>query len=98
MLQNAKDVTNILMLILPVICIEFTLFIGVLRSGGDTLYCAVVDLSALFFVGLPLALVGAFVFHWPLPIVYLLARSETIVRAVASFIRYKTNIWVKNVT
>jgi putative MATE family efflux protein len=97
-LQNAKDVTNILMLILPVICIEFTLFIGVLRSGGDTLYCAVVDLSALFFVGLPLALVGAFVFHWPLPIVYLLARSETIVRAVASFIRYKTNIWVKNVT
>ena len=97
-LQNARAVTNLAMLILPVICVEFTIFIGILRSGGDTLYCAVVDLGALFFIGLPLALVGAFVFHWPLPIVYLLVRTETIVRTIASFIRYKTDKWVKNVT
>ncbi len=96
--QNTKDVTNMLMLLLPVICLEFTLFIGVLRSGGDTVFCAAIDIGTLFLVGLPLAFVGAFVLDWPLPLVYLLARSETIVRTVVSYIRYKTNIWVKNVT
>ena len=97
-LENTKTVTNILMLLLPVICLEFTTFIGVLRSGGDTVFCAVLDLGSLFLLGLPLAFVGAFVFGWPLPIVYLLARSETIVRAVASYLRYRKGIWVKNVT
>jgi len=96
--QNTKDVTNMLMLLLPIICLEFTLFIGVLRSGGDTVFCAAIDIGTLFLIGLPLAYVGAFVLHWPLPVVYLMARSETFVRTIVSYIRYRTNKWVKNVT
>ena len=97
-LQNTKSVTNILMFTMPIVCFEFTVFIGVLRSGGDTMFCAVVDVGALFIAGLPLAFLGAFVFDLSLPLVYLLARSESIARALISYIRYKTNKWVKNVT
>lgn len=97
-LENTRSVTNLLMLMMPVVCLEFTVFIGVLRSGGDTVFCAVIDIGSLFLIGLPLAAVGAFVFHLPLVYVYLLARSETIIRALISYIRYKTNKWVKNVT
>ena len=97
-IQNTKEVTNMMMLLLPIVCLEFTLFIGVLRSGGDTVFCAAIDIGTLFLIGLPLAYIGAFVLHWPLPLVYLMARSETFVRTIVSYIRYRTNKWVKNVT
>lgn len=97
-LQDTKDITNILMAMMPIVCFEFTLFIGVLRAGGDTISCAVIDVGSLYIFGLPLAFLGAFVFHLPLPYVYLLSRAETIGRAIASYVRYKSNVWVKNVT
>lgn len=97
-LAKARTITNFSTLILPINCIEFTLFIGILRAGGDTKFCTYVDIGALWVVGLPLAVLGAFVFHLPLVFVYLLARTESLTRVVLCYLRYRSNRWVNNVT
>lgn len=97
-MANTKTITNIILIMLPINCVEFTIFIGILRAGGDTKFCTYVDIGALWLVGLPLALLGAFVFHFPLIIVYLLARLESITRVTLCFRRYLTYKWLKNVT
>ena len=97
-LAEAKTVLFAMLAILPLNCVVFTLFIGILRAGGDTTFCAIVDVASLWFAGLPLAWVGAFVFHLPILYVFLLARMESVVRLIACFWRYRTFKWVKDVT
>lgn len=94
----SKSITNIIIIMLPLNCVEFTLFMGILRSGGDTKFCTYVDIGALWLIGLPLALLGAFVFNFSIIIVYLLARMESITRVILCYRRYKTFKWLKNVT
>ena len=58
--SQAKVILTVMLAILPLNCVEFTLFIGILRAGGDTTFCTIVDVGALWLIGLPLALTGAF--------------------------------------
>jgi len=97
-IDYAKTITNFVMIYIPINCVELTLFLGILRAGGDTKFCTYVDIGALWLVGLPLALLGAFVFHLPLGFVYLLSRTESITRVILCYRRYKTFKWVQNVT
>lgn len=94
----ARSVTNWMMIILPLNCVEFTLFIGILRAGGDTKFCTAVDIGALWLVGLPLAFAGAFIFKLSLIFVYLLARTESLTRSIICYRRFKSNKWINNVT
>ena len=52
------------------------LYIGVIRSGGDTRFGFLMDGVVIWVVGVPLAFIGAFVFHLPVYWVYLLVMSE----------------------
>ena len=97
-LAQAKVVLFAMLAVLPLNCLAFTLFIGILRAGGDTTFCAIVDVAALWLAGLPLAFVGAFVFHLPILWVFLLAKMESVTRVVACFWRYRTFKWVKDIT
>ena len=97
-LAEAKVVLFAMLAVLPLNCLAFTLFIGILRAGGDTTFCAIVDVAALWLAGLPLAFVGAFVFHLPILWVFLLAKMESVTRVVACFWRYRTFKWVKDIT
>jgi len=96
-----KQVNNVLyaMLgLLPINCVAFTLFIGILRAGGDTKFCTIVDVGALWLIGLPLAFLGAFVLKLPVVFVFILARMESISRVIVCFIRYRSFKWVKDIT
>jgi Na+-driven multidrug efflux pump len=97
-LAHARTITNWITIIIPINCVEFTLFIGILRAGGDTKFCTLIDIGALWLAGLPLAVLGAFVFHLPLVFVYLLARTESFTRVILCYIRYRSNKWLNNVT
>ena len=87
-----------MLIILPINCIEFTLFIGILRAGGDTTFCAIADIGALWLIGLPLAYSGAFIFALPLMFVYIMARMESLSRTTACYLRYRSFKWVKDIT
>jgi len=71
---------------------------GVFPAGGDARYDAVSVLFASWCFALPLALLGTFVFKWPVMIVYILMCSDEIVKLPWIYPRYKKYLWLKNLT
>ncbi|MDD3336426.1 MAG: hypothetical protein PHI98_13070 [Eubacteriales bacterium] len=47
---------------------------------------------------LPLALLGTFVFHWPVMVVYVLMCADEIVKLPWLYPRYKKFLWLNNLT
>ena len=72
--------------------------VGVLRSGGDTRYCFFLDVSGVWFIGIPMAFLGGLV--WKLPIYYVLALVllEEIYKWVLGIRRYRKGLWINNLT
>ncbi|MEX1376529.1 MAG: MATE family efflux transporter [Eubacteriales bacterium] len=97
-LEMCNQVLYAMLGLLPINCIAFTIFIGILRAGGDTKFCTIVDVGALWLVGLPLAAAGAFIWHLPIVWVFVLARMESVSRVIVTFIRYKGMRWVRDIT
>ena len=56
------------------------------------------NLGALWGVGIPLAAVGAFIFGFPLYVVYLMTAFEEIVRVPFGLMRFFSRKWIKNLT
>ena len=72
------------------------LFVGILRSGGDTRYAFLLDLCAVWLIGVPLAFIGAFVLHLPVYFVYLLVFSEEAFKFVIVLKRFASKKWIHN--
>ncbi|MCJ7624360.1 MAG: MATE family efflux transporter [Anaerolineaceae bacterium] len=75
---------------------NMTIMIGVLRSGGDTRFAFVVELLTIWVVGVPLAFLGAFVFHLPVYWVYLLVATEELMKFIIGFMRFRSKKWINN--
>lgn len=71
---------------------------GVFPAGGDAKYDAVSVFFATWCFALPLSLVGCFVFHWPVMVVYVVMCADEIVKVPFLYMRYKKYIWLKNLT
>ena len=70
------------------------LFIGILRSGGDTHFALVLDGVIIWVVGVPLAFIGAFIFHLPVYWVYLMAMSEELTKWILGMYRFFSQKWI----
>ena len=90
------------------VCIAYALFmpfrtfnlmmiVGILRSGGDTFFCMVMELSCLWGVGVALGAMGAFIFHLDVLFVFILFETEQLVKNVIGFFRYRQKKWVRNI-
>jgi Na+-driven multidrug efflux pump len=77
---------------------NFMLFIGIFRSGGDTRFGFFLDVGAIWIVGVPMALVGAFVFHLPIYLVYLMVMADELSKFVIGLWRYFSRRWIHNLT
>ena len=71
---------------------------GVFIAGGDFTYDAISVLLASWCFAIPLSLLGTFVFHWPVMVVFLFISADEIVKVPFIWPRYKKYIWVKNLT
>lgn len=71
---------------------------GIFPAGGDTIYDAKSVLISKWCFSLPLAILGTFVFHWPVMLVYMIVMSDEIIKIPWIYPRYKKYIWVKNIT
>lgn len=70
--------------------------VGILRSGGDTKFVLFLDLCSQWLVGIPLGLLGVFVWKLPLPYVFALITGEEFVKIFISLIRVKSKKWMNN--
>jgi len=77
---------------------NMVLYVGIFRSGGDTKFAFLLDVGSIWVVGVPLALLGAFVFHLPIYWVYLLVMGDEINKFIFGLQRYRSKKWIHNLT
>ncbi len=85
-----------LCLVLPFKSYNGTAIVGIMRGGGDTKYCLILDIAALWLVGVPVAAVGGLKFSLPVYAVYLLTASEELIKFFFGVRRVKSKKWVRN--
>lgn len=73
-------------------------FVGINRGAGDSRFVAKVDMICGWLIVLPSTLLAAFVFHWPLPIVFLMTRIDQCFKWIIAFFRLRGDKWIRNVT
>ncbi len=71
---------------------------GVFPAGGDAIYDSISVMVSMWCFALPLALLGAFVFHWPVLLVYTVMLLDEIVKLPFIYPRYKKFLWLRNLT
>ncbi|MDK1028675.1 MAG: MATE family efflux transporter [Anaerolineae bacterium] len=74
--------------------INFILFVGVLRAGGDTRFAMFMELFSVWVIGVPAALIGGFVLHLPVYGVYLMVFIEELVKVFIITRRYISRKWI----
>ncbi|MBO4992059.1 MAG: MATE family efflux transporter [Firmicutes bacterium] len=70
---------------------------GTLRSGGDTKFAMISELSTMWLIGVPLVYLGALYLKLPVHWVVLLSISEEVVKACILTWRFFSKKWVNNV-
>ena len=95
-IDYAHRVLTILGLLLWLRASNMILFIGILRSGGDTRFGLLLDGVIIWVVGVPLAFAGAFLFHLPVYWVYLLVMSEEVTKWLLGIYRFFSGKWIHN--
>ena len=68
---------------------------GILRSGGRTAYVMGIDMLGTWGFGVPLGLLGAFVWRLPIASVYLLLSLEECVRFAISMAVFRRKRWMR---
>ena len=71
----------------------YVLFCGILRSGGDTRFCMMLDLVGVWLIGVPLAFIGVLVLHQSLPVVAAMVFFEEWIKLVFALLRVKSGKW-----
>lgn len=69
---------------------------GILRAGGDTKFCMIVDIISIWFVGVPLSFISVLFFKLPIHYVIAIVFSEELIKAIVVINRYRSKKWLNN--
>lgn len=75
-----------------------TLIVGIFRSGGDTRFGLIVDTVSMWGFSLLLGATAAIIFHFSVPVVYVLLMSDELIKIPIIWKRYRSFCWMKNIT
>ena len=75
-----------------------TMVVGIFRSGGDTRFGLIMDVSTMWGFSILVGAVAAFVFHASVPVVYVILMSDELIKVPITIKRYLSYKWLKNVT
>lgn len=103
---NVEEATKILakeMLYITAIVIFFmstsaVCIVGILRGGGDTKYSLFADLVSLWLFSVPLGYLAGLYFGAPILVVYILFKSDELVKAILCWVRLIGDKWLSVVT
>lgn len=95
--ETSKKLLNVLSIFFFVKVFNGTMIVGVLRGGGDTKFSMLLEMGAVWFIGVPLAFLGATVFKFEVHYVLALVYLEEVVKASIGLPRIVSKKWVKNV-
>jgi Na+-driven multidrug efflux pump len=95
-LDYVYRVLTIMALLLWLRVSNMILYIGIIRSGGDTRFGFLMDGVLIWVVGVPLVFIGAFIFHLPVYWVYLLVMAEEATKWIFGLYRFFSRKWIHN--
>jgi len=95
-IENASNVISVIAFFLWMRVSNMTIVVGILRAGGDTRFSLFLDGIIIWIVGVPMAYIGANVFHLPVYFVYLCAMSEETAKWILGIWRYRSRKWIHN--
>lgn len=75
-----------------------TMIVGIFRAGGDAKIGLFFDVGSMWFGSILFGSLAAFVFHWSLPVVYVILMGDELIKIPLSFWRYRKKIWLRNIT
>ena len=77
--------------------IAYVLQCGILRSGGDTLFCMITELASNLCIELALAYVSVVILKWPLHMCIGLASIGNVFKMTVMYLRYRSKKWINTV-
>ncbi len=97
-LRQAQAMVLCLAASFPVKVFNLHLVVGICRSGGDTRFGAFFDIFGVWVVGVPMALLGAFVWKLEPWLVFLLLCSDEAAKFGLGLWRLASRKWLRDVT
>jgi len=96
-LEYVKLCIKVFDLYIPVRMLNSLFIVAILRSGGDTKAALFLDVSSVYLIGIPMAVIGGLVLKLPIYVVYAMVMIEEIYKLIGSYIRYRKKKWLKNI-
>jgi putative MATE family efflux protein len=94
--KQAQAILYAFALYMPITVINMVAIVGVFRSGGDVAFCLIMDLVAVYFIGLPLGFLGQAVWCLPIQGVFALFTSQEIFKFILCTKRFISKRWINN--
>src|SRR6056297_2839302 len=76
--------------------LTYLIIVGILRSGGDTKFCFILEFICVWAIGIPLSFFAVLVLNLPIHLVLALVFSEEIIRLIIVIKRFKSKKWINN--
>lgn len=100
--DRAVEYLRIMMYVMSFYCLLQSLccnlVVGILRSGGDTKVGLLIDVSFMWTCSILFGSIAAFVWHFPVPVVYMILMCDELLKLPAAYLRYRSYKWLHNVT
>lgn len=75
-----------------------TMIVGVFRSGGDTRFGLILDVSTMWGGSILCGWIAAFVFKLSVPVVYMILMCDELLKVPISSLRYRSYKWIRDIT
>ena len=93
--STARQILIAFVVVLPVKVLNMILGGGIVRSGGQTRTMMIIELLGTWGFGVPLALLGAYVWKFSIPLVYFILSMEECVRLLLTWIVFVRKNWMR---
>ena len=94
---TAQQILLVFAVVSPVKVMNMIIGGGIIKSGGRTKTVMIIELIGTWGVGVPLALLSAYVWKLPIPVVYFILSMEECVRLILSWIVFRRKKWMKKI-
>ena len=96
--QIAISIMNSTAIIVVFQSMAINTMMGVLRGGGDNKFVLINDVIYMWLFSIPLGFISAFVWKLPIIMIFLIIKSDEVLKTIASVIRIYSGKWINDIT
>ncbi|MEG0924200.1 MAG: MATE family efflux transporter [Anaerovoracaceae bacterium] len=74
--------------------LSYVIQCGILRAGGDTVFCMIIELACNLGIEVILAYVSVMFFHLPLHLAIAVASIGNLIKAITQYMRFRSKKWI----